>query len=295
LKGFLKLFYTCFALLVMYSLRSGLGSGLTKQFGALVEGVDLSRNLSDATVNALKRDLYEHRLLIFRGQGEIKGSRQVEISEWFGEVESTFSKHPRSPHPDIFRVSNDAAQGCTSVGRSGWHIDGTFMERPFKVQTMHFWACPKEGGSTLFAPLREIAESLRKDASFEWDRLHFVTNRRTDYALVHPLICVHPVTGDATMVFHLGRHFMDAIVEAGGTENRVLSEEEVQRVCTILKDKCEETEWCLDFRWQPGDFAIVDNRALAHYAHSSTQADPRRAGLRILHRTTVAGDCRPVK
>lgn len=44
---------------------------------------------------------------------------QVEISRWFGPLESTFYKHPMSPHPDVFRVSNDPAQGCTGE-RGGW-------------------------------------------------------------------------------------------------------------------------------------------------------------------------------
>ena len=63
---------------------------------------------------------------------------QVQISQQLGEIESTFYKHPRSPHPDIFRVSNDENEGCTQVGRTGWHIDGTFQQMPFKYQTMHF-------------------------------------------------------------------------------------------------------------------------------------------------------------
>lgn len=47
-------------------------------------------------------------------QGVVGGDRHVEISRWFGEPESTFYKHPRSPHPDVFRVSNDRSEGCTS-------------------------------------------------------------------------------------------------------------------------------------------------------------------------------------
>ncbi len=54
-----------------------------------------------------------HRLLVFRDQGIVSGERQVEISRWFGELESTFYKHPHSPHPDVFRVSNDEQTGCT--------------------------------------------------------------------------------------------------------------------------------------------------------------------------------------
>lgn len=42
-----------------------------------------------------------HRLLLFRNQGVVSGERHVEISQWFGELESTFYKHPRSPHPDV--------------------------------------------------------------------------------------------------------------------------------------------------------------------------------------------------
>ena len=60
-----------------------------------------------------------HRLLLFRGQGVVPGGRMVEISRWFGELESTFYKHPKSPHPDVFRVSNDRAEGCTGARAGG--------------------------------------------------------------------------------------------------------------------------------------------------------------------------------
>lgn len=40
---------------------------------------------------------------------------QVRISGWFGDLESTFYKHPHSPHPDVFRVSNDRQHGCTGA------------------------------------------------------------------------------------------------------------------------------------------------------------------------------------
>ena len=64
---------------------------------------------------------------------------------------SILIQHPRSPDPDIFRVSNDHVEGCTQVGRSGWHIDGTFMRCPFKVQTMHFWSVSKGESGRLMA------------------------------------------------------------------------------------------------------------------------------------------------
>jgi hypothetical protein len=56
---------------------------------------------------------------VFRDQGVVTGQRHVEISQWFGELESTFYKHPRSPHPYVFRVSNVPSEGCTGERRVG--------------------------------------------------------------------------------------------------------------------------------------------------------------------------------
>lgn len=64
-------------------------------------------------IKQIQKDVTEHRILIFKDQGIISGDRHVEISRWFGEIESTFYKHPKSPHPDVFRVSNDKNEGCT--------------------------------------------------------------------------------------------------------------------------------------------------------------------------------------
>ncbi len=36
------------------------------------------------------------------------------------------------------------------VGRTGWHIDGSFMAKPFAYSTYHIVNCPKQAGSPLF-------------------------------------------------------------------------------------------------------------------------------------------------
>jgi len=69
--------------------------------------------LNFAVIKQIQKDVTEHRMLIFKDQGIISGDRHVEISRWFGELESTFYRHPKSPHPDVFRVSNDRNEGCT--------------------------------------------------------------------------------------------------------------------------------------------------------------------------------------
>ena len=39
--------------------------------------------------------------------------------------------------------------------------------------------------------------------------------------------------------------------------------------------------------WEDGDFAFIDNRALAHVPVAGTQADASESGLRLFHRTTI--------
>ncbi len=65
-----------------------------------------------SVVEQIKSDVTTHRILFFTNQCIISGDRHVEISKWFGDLESTFYKHERSPHSDIFRVSNDRTEGC---------------------------------------------------------------------------------------------------------------------------------------------------------------------------------------
>lgn len=115
--------------------------------GVEVRGIDLKQPVPENIIAQIKEDVHKHRLLIFKDQGVISADRHVEISQWFGELESTFYKHPKSPHPDVFRVSNNEVEGCTNVGRTGWHIDGSFMEKPFSFALYHMVSVPKIGNT----------------------------------------------------------------------------------------------------------------------------------------------------
>ena len=115
--------------------------------GVEVRGIDLKKPVPENIMAKIKEDVHKHRLLIFKDQGVISAKRHVEISQWFGELESTFYKHPKSPHPDVFRVSNNEVEGCTNIGRTGWHIDGSFMEKPFGFALYHMVSVPKIGNT----------------------------------------------------------------------------------------------------------------------------------------------------
>ena len=101
------------------------------------------------------------------------------------------------------RVSNDESTGEKGAGADGFHIDGYYLEKPFLCSIMHHLSC-STSGNTLISPMREAIETLSPADREALDRLYFMYNEANDHMYYHPLLCKHPVTGDDTMVFHLG-------------------------------------------------------------------------------------------
>jgi len=258
---------------------------LHRSFGAEVQGLPLRELLAHPeAIHRIKEDLLRHRMLVFKNQDVLSGTEHVLLSELLGELECSFEKHPRSPDPRIFRVSNDRAEGFTRIGRSGWHIDGTSLLKPFAYQTMHFHAVV-QGGDTLFLPLKEFLDAQETSLRKRWEQLWMVTG----YGPVHPLVCRHPERDEDTMCFHCGRNYCTGWIlgDPDSLEAQLLPAKSVREELT--RAIWNRTELIHRQEWELGDFAIIDNRALAHFADSGTQVHPSK-GLRILHRTTVAGE-----
>lgn len=77
------------------------------------------------------------------------------------------------------------------VGRTGWHIDGTFKPAPYPFSLYHMVSVPTKG-ATNFIPLTEVIENLEPEKRAKWDQLWMKSDREPAY--VHPLIYKHPVT-----------------------------------------------------------------------------------------------------
>ena len=278
-----------------YTLRPLPGNPI---FGREIVGLDFTRpdTIPAPVVARLKGDLARHRLLLARGLGRLPAAAQLAVSRWWGPVESTFYRHPRSPHRDIFRVSNDEAEGCRGVGRSGWHIDGSFQRAPFVLQTMCFWRVA-QGGDTLFSPLRELVESLPAETRALWERLSFVASGARQ---VHPLIYPHGATGLPTLCFHTGEPFCETFAvdfdpRTGRPAGGVLGGGETRALLRELSARLEDPARCYRHAWRAGDLALIDNCALGHFASAGTQRPAAEVGLRILHRTTVGGGVAPMR
>jgi alpha-ketoglutarate-dependent taurine dioxygenase len=262
-------------------------------WGAEVRGLQLSEASSDAHVASIRADVLRHRLLVFRDQGVVPAARQAAFAARFGPLESTFFKHPRSAHPDVFRVSNDPAEGCTGVGRTGWHVDGSFCAAPFAFALYHIVSVAPAAGATAFVPLRELYERAPAAAQARWRRAWMVSDRRG--GPMHPLVYAHPETGDTTLCFHTGMTAAVVWDADDAAARRLATDEEAAALLRELGDACDASPLRYEHVWRHGDFIVSDNRAVAHEATAATQAPRQQVGLRVMHRCTVAGSEPPRK
>lgn len=263
------------------------------KLGVEVFGICLQSDPPRNVIDQIKQDVLKYRLMVFRDQGVISGKRQVEISKWFGELDSTFYRHPKSPDLDVFRVSNDEREGCTNVGRTGWHVDGSFQPAPFAYSIYHIVEVPRKG-NTVFAPLNEIIRQLPEDKLNRWERLWMVSDRRTNR--VHPHIYSHPVSGQKTLCFHLG--MTEAFCwDYGKSCQRITDWNETEQILNEIHEEFIKDDGAVQYshHWQKGDFIISDNLAVGHEASPETQFSREEVGLRVMHRTTVKGVIPPKK
>jgi taurine dioxygenase len=279
--------------------------------GAEITGVDLAHPLDPATAEEIRRALLAHKVVFFRGQ-TLDHAAQIAFARQFGELTHA---HPHEDAPpedfpqiltiDPRRYEERYGDNYRELYRkrqysyySGWHTDVTAAVNPPAASILRAETVPEFGGDTqwtnlvaayegLSKPLRDFVDGLRAEHRFlagyqTSDEDGKLVKRINDNLLVsvHPVVRVHPETGERALFVNPG--FTDRVVGLSALESR--------RVLELLYEQITRPEYTVRFRWQPGSLAFWDNRATAHLAPSDLDhLDVQRT----LHRVTLIGD-RPV-
>jgi taurine dioxygenase len=261
------------------------------RIGAEVRGITLDEALPDATLAALKVALGRHKVLFFRGQSQLDDERH----QAFGRRWGTPTVHPTAPaQVGRFLLELDSRHGGKA---NTWHTDLTFMASYPSASILRAVTIPAAGGDTVWAnaaeayarlpaPLRAIADTLRAVHSNDYDYAANQTERdegtdayqaefvSTVYEAEHPLVRVHPETGERSLV--LGAFFKQFVG---------LSASDSRRLYEAFQGHVTRLENTVRWRWREGDVAIWDNRATQHYA-----LDDYGGERRVVRRVTVADD-----
>jgi alpha-ketoglutarate-dependent sulfate ester dioxygenase len=264
---------------------------ITARIGAEITGLAPDLDLDAETIAAVRAALNEHKALVFRGV-TLDDEDQQRFAGYFGPLTSA---HPTVPavdgEPNVLPVDSENGRA------NHWHTDVTFVLNPPQASTLRSIVVPPYGGETLIAnaaagyrdlpgPLRAFADSLRAVHTNDYDyavppenldrtererRAVFIS---TKYETVHPVVRVHPLTGERGLFI-------------GGFAQRIVgfSTGESRDLLRLLQAYVTRPENVLRVSWEPGQLVLFDNRITQHYAIDNYDDAPRR-----LNRVTVAGD-----
>jgi taurine dioxygenase len=261
--------------------------------GAEISGVDLSKELPDDTVAAIRRAWLEHLVVFFRDQ-DLPPARFLAFARRFGEpIEYPLVKG-LDEFPEIIPVLKLAHEQVNFGGI--WHSDTAYLERPPMASLLIAREVPPAGGDTLFANtylayetlsagmkrlldgLVGVNSSAGADASrTREDRLKDSAraDAKVEYVARHPVVRVHPETGRKALYVNVA-HTM-------GLAD--MTREESAPLLDYLFRHQVRPELTCRFRWRPGSIAFWDNRCAQHNAINDYQGHRR-----LMHRITLAGD-----
>jgi taurine dioxygenase len=261
--------------------------------GAEVAGVDLSADLDEETVTALRQAWLEHLVLFFRDQ-DLPPARFLAFARRFGEpIEYPFVKG-LDDFPEIIPVLKLETERVNFGGI--WHSDTAYLDVPPMASMLVARDVPPAGGDTEFANTYRAYETLSKGMRRLLDGLVAVNSSaaadvsrtredrlkdsaradaRKEYAAAHPVVRVHPETGRRALYVNVAH-----TVRFEG-----MTEEESAPLLQYLYRHQVRPEFTCRFRWRPGSLAFWDNRCAQHNAINDYQGHRR-----LLHRITLAGD-----
>ena len=264
------------------------------RIGARIDGVALRPDLPDETVAEIRAALLTHKVVFLRGQHHLDDAGQVGFAERLGALTTA---HPTVNTGSAHVLSLAATQGMAA---NSWHTDVTFVDRPPAFSVLRGVTIPPYGGTTNWAntvtayaalpgALRALVDDLwavhtnefdyareseDDNEGLDRDALDRRQFRSSYYETEHPVVRVHPETGERSLL--LG-HFVKRFAGLNTSESSAIFQ--------LLQNRITKLENTVRWQWQEGDVAIWDNRATQHYAVADF--DNHRREVR---RVTVAGE-----
>jgi taurine dioxygenase len=269
---------------------------LADGFGAVVRGIDLRRQLDDATVRSLVDVLHRHRVMLLPGQ-ELEPAQFVRYGRHFGDPHPHVLEHKRLPgHPDILLLSNVFRNGepvGIFDGARFWHTDNSYEADPASATILYSIEAPEAGGDTLIADMVAAYEALSESMRSGIDGLMALHSyqsggadgeladdaQRSKVSMVeHPLVRRHPATG---------RKSLYAV--AGSIRGiRGMPQAEADVLIAELRAHALKPEFQYAHHYAVGDVIAWDTLQTLHTATEIAPASGPR-DTRLLHRISVKG------
>jgi taurine dioxygenase len=269
---------------------------LSTAIGAEISNVDLSRDLSDATIGEIRRVLLDHCVVFFRDQ-DLGVEAHKRLARCFGEIFVHPNFNTGDHDPEVVTIVRKP--GDTRIVGEEWHTDTTMMAEPPMGALLYALEVPPVGGDTLFAnqymAYERLSDGMKRmvDGLKCWNTDRKVAGPNSPAALakrstkvrddddwretrnLHPVVRTHPETGRKCLFVN---HSYSVCFED-------MTEDESRPLLDWLMEWGHRPEFTCRFRWRPGSVAFWDNRCVKHLALHDVHDHQR-----IMRRIQIAGD-----
>ena len=261
--------------------------------GAEISGVDLSGELNNDIIAALRQALLDNLVIFLRDQ-PMTPDKFLAFARNLGKpIEYPFVKG-LAGYPEIIEVAKLEHEKTNFGGI--WHSDTTYLEQPPMGTMLLSREIPPYGGDTMFANmylayealspgmqkmlsgLMAVNSSAKADVSrTREDRIKSnpTDSSNSEIMTEHPVVRTHPETGRKALYVNIAH-----TLRFSG-----MTEEESKPLLDFLFQHQIKPEFTCRFQWSVGALAFWDNRAAQH-----NPVNDYHGYRRIMHRLTLAGD-----
>src|SRR5262245_10817083 len=274
---------------------------LEAALGAEVAGVDVSKPLPQADIDAIGNAWRERLVVVFHDQ-DLGDPQLIAFSKNFGDLDPPGPNPYGAPflkdHPELNVISNVVENG-KPIGNLGdgeavWHADMTYVDVPPNAAMLHALEVPppEAGGNTYFANMFAAYDALPADLKQTADgkiAIHDasrnsagllrkgyqeVTDVRQTVGARHPLVRTDPETGRKALF--LGRRPNSYVLGLNVADSDALLD--------ALWAHATQPRFAMCHQWKVGDLLMWNNLSVLH---RRDPFDPKTR--RIMHRSQIKG------
>jgi taurine dioxygenase len=257
---------------------------LTPAIGAVIDGVDLTRPIDSETVQQMREIWLDRGVLFFRNQ-DLNDDQLERFLGYFGEPIAEPSAGSYGGDPTRKPVHGGDTARTKGVSER-WHADATWLAEPPVATALRMVKLPEGGGGDtcwsnvtvayddLYGPLRDMLDTLTA-AHWMAPSLAAMGVQATngDLQYIHPVVSIHPETGRKSIF--VSEAWTRCIMELPPAQS--------VHLLAMLYDHVRSPLYNVRWRWQVGDVALWDNRAVQHFAVPDYESG------RIIQRAVTAG------
>ena len=260
--------------------------------GAEIHGLDLSGELENSTMAAVRQAFFDHGVVFFMNQ-QITPEQQLGFARRFGEIDVNRYFPTVDGYPEVAEVRKEPDDSY-NIGGS-WHTDHSYDATPALGSMLYAKTLPERGGDTMFASMYAAYDALSSgmvDMLLGLRAVHSgarafgpkaTSNDRgakfklSETALAeveHPVICTHAESGRKYL--YVNRGFTLRFAN--------MTEDESKPLLEFLFQHAARPEFTCRFNWRPGAMAFWDNLCTQHFAVNDYHGQTR-----LMHRITIQG------